>query len=222
VHDNGLADPAEAMAGNLHQIPSYGFRFWKTGCIQQSSQFTRRATCARAGSNAIRCYHASYFINTSVSRSRVATVAALLTATSATVMAAYHQSDDNGSSINDRNWGLKSTNNMYIADCESQKTDQASETLEFLPETILKFDHYNGVIIHLDWIFNQTVVEDGETEKQQQLKRLYKEWKENPRSFEDLLQRSLQNWKNEGRKGIWIHLPREMASVVPVSSCIPF
>jgi hypothetical protein len=30
VHDNGLADPAEAMAGNLHQIPTKNQRTYST------------------------------------------------------------------------------------------------------------------------------------------------------------------------------------------------
>jgi hypothetical protein len=54
----------------------------------------------------------------------------------------------------------------------------------------------------------------------QELQQLYQDWSQHPEKFETLLQRSLQRWKAEGRKGIWIHAPRDMAGIVPVSSLL--
>ena len=71
-------------------------------------------------------------------------------------------------------------------------------------ESGLSYDHYNGVTLHLDKISKiyPTPVEGC---------------KNNVPSFIDDLKEALTFWKSEGRRGIWIHVPLNMAHVVPVS-----
>jgi len=152
------------------------------------------------------------------SRRRAASVAAIVAATSAmTALAASQQG-----SIPDQNnnhWNLH--HQSSTTSCEGQSTTDTS--IRTLPESLLKYDHYNGVIVHLDWIFNfpPTDNDNGEAspdlEQQEELQQLYHAWCEHPSIFERILERSLAKWKDEGRKGIWIHLPRSMAGIVPVS-----
>ncbi|GAX22193.1 hypothetical protein FisN_19Lh255 [Fistulifera solaris] len=56
-----------------------------------------------------------------------------------------------------------------------------------IPEEWLEYDHYNGVTI----LFNQSMTDFGTA-----------------------LQNSLQQWKQEGRKGIWLHVPAAHADHV--------
>lgn len=151
----------------------------------------------------------------SFGRRRAVSVAAVVAATSLTALAAASANHDNQKN----HWELPPRNAaIRKTACEGQPTCTT------FPEVLLKFDHYNGVTVHLDWIFHHPQThsneEEGEgmsPERQQQLQQLYQEWTNNPELFEQVLQRSLQKWKAEERQGIWIHLPRTMASVVPVS-----
>jgi len=58
-------------------------------------------------------------------------------------------------------------------------------------ESILEYDHYNGVTIHLDRL------DDAQEAK-----------------FEGDLKQALDLWKAEGRKGIWVHAPRNKAHLI--------
>ena len=57
-----------------------------------------------------------------------------------------------------------------------------------LPESILQYDHYHGVSIHLDDLDETTTA-----------------W--SAADFAQALLQSLQQWQQEQRKGIWLHVP---------------
>ena len=59
---------------------------------------------------------------------------------------------------------------------------------------ILVEDHYDGVTIRLDQADPEDVGD-----------------------FASRLRTSLELWKEEGRKGIWIHCPLEHAHIVPIA-----
>jgi hypothetical protein len=88
---------------------------------------------------------------------------------------------------------------VYCASTTTTDTMEMEDSLKVPPfdESSLSFDHYNGVVLHLDKINangnDHSVV-----------------------SFEQDLQQALLFWKAEGRKGIWIHAPSSMAKFVPV------
>ncbi len=63
---------------------------------------------------------------------------------------------------------------------------------------VLSYDFYNGVTIRLDRAMMAGEIGDAT-------------------SFRNDLQKALRIWINEGRKGIWIHVPTDLAYVVPVS-----
>jgi hypothetical protein len=126
--------------------------------------------------------------------------------------------------------------------CEGSDSATTSTTAApSIPDYLLKYDHYNGVIIHLDWIFqhpnnnnasksasantfmykensNKSSGDEQQTQqiKQAELEALALEWNQHPDEFERILESSLKRWKQEGRKGIWVHLPKSMAPLVPV------
>lgn len=181
-----------------------GFRLLRPSILKTSAR-RLSSTCLR---------RSSAF---SYSQRRAASVAALVAATSVTALAA---SQDNSNRKD--HWQLHRSPSK--TQCETQST------VETFPEVLLKYDHYNGVIVHLDWILSRPDVDDKlfnrpkddedvdvmNPERQQQLNQLYQDWINNPKKFEDILQRSLKKFKEDGRKGIWIHVPRAMAGVVPV------
>ena len=185
---------------------------------------------------------------------RAASAAVVFTVTSATALAASSHHDNarsaaprsgTGTTIHGnhkRSWpsvvSSLSATKPTMTDCEgtaSKTAAVAASETTIIPEYLLKFDHYNGVIIHLDWIFHHPNAtadqssshgnEKGFLEKEQHqqehnqdfLDALYHEWKDHPDKFERILERSLQQWKAEGRKGIWVHMPKDMANLVPVS-----
>lgn len=198
----------------LRSASSFAFSGRSLLAISQSSS-TRFEVAARRCSSS----SASMQIRTATTKRRMATLAALFTVTSATALAA-------GPSKNNEHhlgWNLKSATDTAL--CEGEKSTKNAHD-QILPESILKYDHYNGVIIHLDWLFNQTTAttingavngdDQSEVDDREQLQQLKQEWEQSPDIFETLLKNSLQKWKQEGRKGIWVHVPRNMAAVVPV------
>merc|ERR1712003_24328 len=70
--------------------------------------------------------------------------------------------------------------------------------IHLFPEESLKYDSYNGVTISLQSVPSETT--------------------DNLNKFQNTLKESLQEWRNEGKRGIWIHVPRNFAHVVP--TCI--
>lgn len=60
-------------------------------------------------------------------------------------------------------------------------------------ESVLAYDHYNGVTLHLDKL------EDNH----------------GPEMFARNLKEALNFWKAEGRKGIWVHAPPNKAHLIP-------
>lgn len=173
------------------------------------------------------------------SRRRATSAAVIFTVTSTTVLAANNHQDNNAAAAapthcsNQRRSSALSlaatSSNMFsfnttTTECEGAAPETAAAaaatttTTATISDYLLKFDHYNGVIVHLDWIFHHPNATSADNAKQQQqVEALYHEWSQHPEKFEAVLQRSLQQWKSEGRKGIWIHLPKNMASLVPVS-----
>ena len=70
---------------------------------------------------------------------------------------------------------------------------------EFSPEMI-EMDTYNGVIIKLDESYIDT----------------------SPTSFEVLLESSLQQWRDQGKRGIWMHIPTCLSQLVPICTRLGF
>ena len=81
------------------------------------------------------------------------------------------------------------TSTTKIAFC--QEDDDSVHTPPF-EESMLSYDHYNGVNLHLDKL-------DG-----------------GDATFPEKLGRALDFWKAEGRKGIWIHCSTSQAHLIPV------
>eukprot|EP00980_Cylindrotheca_fusiformis_P016022 scaffold4715_cov115-Cylindrotheca_fusiformis.AAC.6 len=69
------------------------------------------------------------------------------------------------------------------------------DTVTFPPfeESVLAYDHYNGVTLHLDRLDDD----------------------HSPTEFAENLKQALDFWKTEGRKGIWVHAPPHKAHMVP-------
>jgi hypothetical protein len=59
-------------------------------------------------------------------------------------------------------------------------------------ESVLSYDHYNGVTMHLDKL------DDDDA------------------TFPKKLKEAINFWKAEGRKGIWVHCSTDKAHLVPV------
>ena len=81
--------------------------------------------------------------------------------------------------------------------CEGEESIKNSDSI--FPEDALHYDTYNGVTIHMS-----------------KLPPSY----QNPQSsssslFTSTLTKSLQQWKQNGKRGIWIHVPTEYSYVIP-------
>jgi len=77
--------------------------------------------------------------------------------------------------------------------------DQTITTTLF-PEESLEYDHYNGVTVHVD-------------------ERLLLSMEDN---FAANLGRQLQVWRAEGKRGVWLHVPKPCAAVIPVATELGF
>jgi hypothetical protein len=78
---------------------------------------------------------------------------------------------------------------------EDEDDDDNGSTIQVPPfhESVLTYDHYNGVTMHLDKLGDEEVT-----------------------TFPQSLKKALTFWKAEGRKGIWINAPPNKAHLVPV------
>jgi hypothetical protein len=81
---------------------------------------------------------------------------------------------------------------------EVEEDDNNGSTIQVPPfdESVLTYDHYNGVTLHLDKLAEEEVTSS---------------------TFPQNLKKALTFWKAEGRKGIWINAPTNKAHLVPVS-----
>lgn len=89
-------------------------------------------------------------------------------------------------------------NGASFALCQDDHHDEEKITIPPFEESALEYDHYNGVTLHLERL-NDDDVHKKTTSK-----------------FADNLKQALEFWKAEGRKGIWIHAPKEKAHLIPV------
>jgi ADP-ribose pyrophosphatase YjhB (NUDIX family) len=100
----------------------------------------------------------------------------------------------------------------------SSPADLVSSNVVFPPE-ILQHDHYNGVTIHLDRISSASSsassaaassasCDSSSLSETSSLSSLL--------HFEQTLQSSLLEWKKQGKKGIWIHVPRHEVDKIPI------
>jgi Nudix hydrolase domain len=150
-------------------------------------------------------------------RTSAAGVAVLAALSSATALASHRDNSYDNTNTN-THFGLVNgkSRNLTTAYCEEE---QEQEEVCF-PETLLTFDHYNGVIVHLDRMFAHDTSNTEETLDQESIgqRQLYQQLNQDPEVFQKVLETSLRKWKAQGKKGIWIHLPRAMAAIVPVST----
>ena len=86
-----------------------------------------------------------------------------------------------------------------VALCETEKEANV------FPEEALTYDTYNGVTIKLEEIYNGDETQSFD-----------------PVAFSNTLQHSLQTWKKEGRRGIWIHIPTSCSAAVPICTEMGF
>lgn len=80
-----------------------------------------------------------------------------------------------------------------------QEDDSSTLKLPPFDESVLTFDYYNGVTLHLDNLLsNDTVNEEEEAA-----------------TFAQNLHQAMNFWKAEQRKGIWVHVPASKSHLVP-------
>jgi 8-oxo-dGTP pyrophosphatase MutT (NUDIX family) len=91
-----------------------------------------------------------------------------------------------------------------ILDDEVALCETGNES-DVFPEEALTYDTYNGVTIKLEEIYNGDETQSFD-----------------PVAFSNTLQQSLQTWKKEGRRGIWIHIPTSCSAAVPICTEMGF
>jgi len=88
-----------------------------------------------------------------------------------------------------------------MTSCEEDEDKYESEAIRVtkipFDESVLSYDHYNGVTIHLD---KYDLKNDDDSRQS---------------SFATQLNDALTIWKAEGRKGIWIHASTQSAKYIP-------
>lgn len=90
---------------------------------------------------------------------------------------------------------------LCAASCEHEASSCEGK-LETFPESVSSYDTYGGVTIDV-----KKLCELGE------------EWTDGER-FESILERSLEMWKQQGTKGVWLNIPTSCSHVVPI--CVKF
>eukprot|EP00536_Pseudo-nitzschia_multiseries_P010128 jgi/Psemu1/307053/fgenesh1_kg.300_\ len=88
--------------------------------------------------------------------------------------------------------------------CQESEENQNVVVTEIpFDESVLAYDHYNGVTLHLDKMYQ---LDDGNNQHGKHSK---------SSSFATRLNDALAIWKAEGRRGIWIHTNAQSAKYIP-------
>merc|ERR1719253_1221546 len=87
------------------------------------------------------------------------------------------------------------TKNEEISASSNLNNEKESEIPQ-IPEECLKYDHYNGVQINISSLASNIQT--------------------NPALFQSILSNALSLWANEGKRGIWVTINKENASLIPI------
>jgi ADP-ribose pyrophosphatase YjhB (NUDIX family) len=101
---------------------------------------------------------------------------------------------------------------------ENTSTTAATTQLKLPPfdEKVLSYDHYNGVTLYLgEYLQWQQQHQQQNNQQQQQQQQDESLLSDDTLSFSQQLERAVQFWKAEGRKGVWIHVPPTASHWVP-------
>ena len=101
---------------------------------------------------------------------------------------------------------------------EEEEEEEGDIFIMSFPDEMLEHDTYNGISLRLDHIHTIDNVDDGNNNNNKiDLDEVLE-----PNSFRERLQSSLEQWRQEGRKGIWIFVPNARAGLVPIASSMGF
>ncbi|MGV2388351.1 MAG UNVERIFIED_CONTAM: hypothetical protein LVR29_08580 [Microcystis novacekii LVE1205-3] len=92
---------------------------------------------------------------------------------------------------------LSTTICLFAASSSSTSTFCADADEPEFPSDVLELDSYNGVILKVNKDIDKP-------------------------DFESRLKASLGHWHNEGKRGIWVHIPPTLAHLVPVCTQLGF
>jgi hypothetical protein len=101
---------------------------------------------------------------------------------------------------------------------QAEEEPQTQETLDLPPfeDSVLSYDHYNGVTLNLGKYLNcQGWQNEHETTNGDVAVETSSADNPPSNSFARQLDKALQFWRAEGRKGIWIHAPPIASSLIP-------
>ena len=85
-------------------------------------------------------------------------------------------------------------------------------------ESVLSYDHYNGVTLHLGDYMKSIQQSTSEKEEEEATKPATPDNNDTTGNFASDLETALEFWRAEGRKGIWVHAPPEAVQFIP--SCV--
>jgi len=100
---------------------------------------------------------------------------------------------------------LSSLSSANTTHCEENGGGHENESIHVtenpFDESVLSYDHYNGVTIHLDKYEDDKIIDHSSASHHS--------------SFATKLNDALTIWKAEGRKGVWIHTNSKSANFIP-------
>ena len=108
--------------------------------------------------------------------------------------------DSSYSSINGNSARILSTSAAVVVTAASMIENETLCDDSSFPEEILQHDTYNGVTIYLEKLSENKSIDE----------------------LKIALEKSLTQWKNEGKRGIWIHIPSNYSAIVPICTELGF
>lgn len=105
---------------------------------------------------------------------------------------------------------VSATNMSSIALCAANEATSSFESncgtnSKVFPDTVLSYDTYGGVTMDVKKLFD---IGEGE-------------WLD-AQAFQDTLENSLLLWKDQGKRGIWLHIPTCCSHIVPICAKFGF
>lgn len=102
---------------------------------------------------------------------------------------------------------------MAIATATATPTATANVTVQPFDDSVLSYDHYNGVTIHLDKYHTHHRHNNSSSSSNNEV---LLETEVAVKTFARKLEDSLRSWKLEGKKGIWVHALAENSMFIDV------